>query len=398
MPTKGTIVAGRYQIVRRLGGGGMKEVYEATDTRLANRRCALAQIKDVFSDPSERKQATEAFDREAQILAGLENEHIPRVFEAFSDSNLHYLVMDLVEGKTVEEILTASHGKLPQQGVIAIALQILDTLEYLHGLTPPIIYRDLKPSNVMVTPKGQVKLVDFGIARHFQPTTTVTAIGTMGYAPPEQYQGKIDPRADLYALAATMHQMLTGRDPATQPPFSFPALRSLRADCSQEFENLISAGLQYEVRNRVRSAREFKARLSVVQNSLNLASRARPASVDSSSYNDRTISINQPRRSLSARLSPTFRTVIISSLLVLLVYAVGSLVLYISPPAPEAVPTPEVSETSRNEVTTEPSPALNALDDLERQTKDRPTDPNSWAQLGIALAYQAREDEASYLK
>jgi serine/threonine protein kinase len=400
MPTTGKIVAGRYLIVRRLGGGGMKEVYEARDTRLANRRCALAQIKDVFSDPSSRKQATEAFEREAQILAGLENEHIPRVFDAFSDSSLHYLVMDLVEGKTVEEMLIASGGKLPQQGVIAIALQILETLEYLHGLKPPIIYRDLKPSNVMVTSKGQVKLVDFGIARHFQPTTTVTAIGTQGYAPPEQYRGKIDPRADLYALAATMHQMLTGRDPATEPPFSFPTLRSLKPDCSEEFENLISDGLKYDVQNRVRSASDFELRLRLVRDSLSLAGSVGPAKSDSSRHSDITVPLAKPRIDSLVHLSLRFKTAIIGLLGMLVL---GTLFIWFAtsqnttPGVPDLVATPEAGGAAPT-VTSVPSPVADALSDLEKETRDRPDDPNAWARLGSALAYKARDDEASYLK
>ena len=105
--------------------------------------------------------------------------------------------------------------------MIDVALQVLDTLEYLHNLQPPVIYRDLKPSNVMLTPSGQVKLIDFGIARHFQPLSNATMIGTQGYAPPEQYRGKVETRSDLYALGATMHHALSGRDPALEPPFSF---------------------------------------------------------------------------------------------------------------------------------------------------------------------------------
>lgn len=399
MPVQSTIVAGRYQIVRRLGGGGMKEVYEASDTRLANRRCALAEIKDVFSDPASRKQATEAFEREAQILAGLENEHIPRVFDAFSDSNLHYIVMDLVEGKTVEEVLAASGGKLPQQGVIGIALQILETLEYLHGLKPPIIYRDLKPSNVMITSKGQVKLVDFGIARHFQPTTTVTAIGTQGYAPPEQYRGKIDPRADLYALAATIHHMLTGRDPSTEPPFSFPTLRSLRPDCSEEFENLIRDGLQYDVQKRVRSANEFESRLRLVRDSSAPSGSVAPAKVVSPPYGDSTVPLTKPRRNLLATLRPALAT----ALILLGLLAFGTLVTWLrsgtdtNQPAPDVAATPEIGGTPAL-VTTEPSPAANALSDLEQETKLRADDPNAWSRLGTALAYKARNDEGSYLK
>ena len=225
-----TIVGGRYRVTRPLGGGGMKLVYLAEDMRLASRQCALAEMVDSFTSPETQKQAVAAFQREADMLAQLSNEHIPRVFDRFSDQNHHYLVMEYIDGITLEQKLQNAGGKLPESEVIDVALQVLDTLEYLHNLEPPVIYRDLKPSNVMLTPSEQVKLIDFGIARFFQPLSNATMIGTQGYAPPEQYRGKVESRSDLYALGATMHHALSGRDPALEPPFSFPPLRSLCPD------------------------------------------------------------------------------------------------------------------------------------------------------------------------
>ena len=146
-------------------------------------------------------------------------------------------------------------GKLPPESVIAIAVQVLDTLEYLHNLTPPVIYRDLKPSNVMISPGGQAKLIDFGIARHFQPLTNATMIGTQGYAPPEQYRGKVETRSDLYALGATMHQALSGRDPAVEAPFSFPPLRKLCPDLNPTLAAIVDQSLAYDVVNRPYDAR-----------------------------------------------------------------------------------------------------------------------------------------------
>jgi serine/threonine protein kinase len=181
-----TIVGGRYRVVKPLGGGGMKLVYLAEDLRLAARRCALAEVVDNFTDPNAQRQAITAFEREADMLARLSNEHIPRVFDRFSEQNHHYLVMEYIDGVTLEEELKRAGGRMPEARMIDIALQILDTLTYLHGLLPPVIYRDLKPSNVMLTAGGQAKLIDFGIARHFQPLQNATMIGTQGYAPPEQ--------------------------------------------------------------------------------------------------------------------------------------------------------------------------------------------------------------------
>jgi len=152
--------------------------------------------------------------------------------------------------------------------VIELALQVLDTLEYLHNLEPPVIYRDLKPSNLMLTPSGQIKLIDFGIARLFQPLSNATMIGTQGYAPPEQYRGKVESRSDLYALGATMHHALSGRDPALEPPFSFPPLRSLCPDVTPALADVVDQALKYDVILRVADAAEFRHRLTEIKSGL----------------------------------------------------------------------------------------------------------------------------------
>src|SRR5215831_9122631 len=217
-----TIVGGRYRVVKPLGGGGMKMVYLAEDLRLAARPSALAEMVDSFTSPEMQKQAIAAFQREADMLAQLSNEHIPRVFDRFSEQNRHYL-------------------------------------------EPPVIYRDLKPSNVMLATYGQVKLIDFGIARLFQPQSNATMIGTQGYAPPEQYRGKAEFRSDLYALGATMHHALSGRDPAVEPPFSFPPLRAVFPAVTQDLAELFDQLLQYDVVLRIPDAMSFKSRLLSVQ-------------------------------------------------------------------------------------------------------------------------------------
>ena len=260
-----TIIGGRYKVLRPLGGGGMKLVYLAEDLRLASRPCALAEMVDSFTSPDMQKQAVAAFQREADMLAQLSNEHIPRVFDRFSEANHHYLVMEYIEGVTLEEKLRANGGKLAEEEVIDVALQVLDTLEYLHNLEPPVVYRDLKPSNVMISRNAQAKLIDFGIARLFQPSTNATMIGTQGYAPPEQYRGKVETRSDLYALGATMHHALSGRDPALEPPFSFPPLHSLCPQAKPGLCELVDDALKYDVALRVSDAAEFKRRLMSIR-------------------------------------------------------------------------------------------------------------------------------------
>jgi len=266
-----TIVGGRYRVMKPLGGGGMKLVYLAEDLRLAARPCALAEMVDSFTSPDTQKQAVAAFQREADMLAQLSNEHIPRVFDRFSDQNHHYLVMEFIDGITLEQKLKDAGGKLPEEAVIDVALQVLDTLEYLHNLEPPVIYRDLKPSNVMLTPSGQAKLIDFGIARLFQPLSNATMIGTQGYAPPEQYRGKVEFRSDLYALGATMHHALSGRDPALEPPFSFPPLRPLCPGITPALADLVDQALKYDLVLRMADAAEFKQRLMAIKSGVSPA-------------------------------------------------------------------------------------------------------------------------------
>ncbi|MGD0074305.1 MAG: protein kinase [Candidatus Binataceae bacterium] len=273
MISTNTIVGGRYRVVKALGGGGMKLVYLAEDLRLAARPCALAEMVDSITNPQMQNQAVAAFQREADMLAELSNEHIPRIYDRFNEQNRHYLVMEYVDGVTLEQALKAAGGKLDQERVLAIASQILDTLDYLHNLEPPVIYRDLKPSNVMLTPNGQVKLIDFGIARHFQPLSNATMIGTQGYAPPEQYRGKVELRSDLYALGATIHHALTGRDPTTEPPFSFPPLQKVTPDVNPALAEVVDSALSYDVEKRIATATEFKHRLL----SLQIGASATPA-------------------------------------------------------------------------------------------------------------------------
>jgi serine/threonine protein kinase len=260
-----SIIGGRYRVTKPLGGGGMKMVYLAEDMRLASRPCALAEMVDSFTDPTMQQQAVAAFQREADMLAQLSNEHIPRVFDRFSEQNHHYLVMEYVDGTTLEDVLKTSGGKLGEASIIDIAVQVLDTLQYLHNLQPPVVYRDLKPSNVMLGRNGQVKLIDFGIARFFLPQSNATMIGTQGYAPPEQYRGRAEARSDLYALGATMHHALSGRDPAAEPPFSFPKLKTLCPNVNPSLTNLVDQALEYDVVHRMADAAEFKERLLAIK-------------------------------------------------------------------------------------------------------------------------------------
>jgi serine/threonine protein kinase len=256
--TSGTVLQNRYEIERLLGGGGMGMVYLAHDHRLANRPCAVKEMVDHFIDQQQRIEANDYFAREADTLAQLKHAAIPAITDRFDDQNRHYLVMEYVEGRNLEEEIAVRGGPLPEGLIIDIARQLCEVLAYLHGSTPPVVYRDMKPSNVMLTPKGRVVLVDFGIARLFKSARKGTMIGTLGFAPPEQYQGVVDPRSDIYSLGATLHYVLTGRDPEKFPPFSFPPIRDLRPEVSTNLAGAIDRALAYQAEARPASIQDFR--------------------------------------------------------------------------------------------------------------------------------------------
>jgi hypothetical protein len=254
----GTVLQHRYAVERLIGGGGMGMVYLAHDQRLSNRPCAIKEMVDHFIDPQQRIEANQYFAQEADTLAQLKHPAIPAISDRFDDQNRHYLVMEYVAGRNLEEELAVRGGPLPEGLVIDVARQLSEVLGYLHGLNPPLIYRDMKPSNVMLTEAGRAVLVDFGIARLFKAQRKGTMIGTLGFAPPEQYQGIADPRSDIYSLGATLHYVLTGRDPEKFPPFSFPPVRELRPDISRNLAGAIDRALAYEMAGRPTTIGEFR--------------------------------------------------------------------------------------------------------------------------------------------
>ena len=260
---QGTVLQGRYEILKVLGVGGMGAVYKARDRRFEGieRICA---VKEIFSDlsPAALQESVSTFNREAQILATLNHPAIPKVYDYFTEGQRSYLVMEFVEGKDLETILRETPGFLPVEMVVDWALQLCDVLQYLHSHKPnPIIFRDLKPSNIMLTPEGRIMLVDFGIARVFQRGIKGTMVGTEGYAPPEQYRGIMDPRSDIYSLGATLHHLLTKIDPRTEPPFSFQErpIRAINPAVPPALESVIMKALEYEMDKRFSSAEEMRA-------------------------------------------------------------------------------------------------------------------------------------------
>jgi len=202
MLQSGSMLQSRYRILRRIGGGGMGMVYLAEDTRLPGRMCAIKEMSPAQLAPQDRNWAINGFRQEAQMLANLNHPGLTSVTDFIPEAGNWYLVMDYVEGETLQERLKrARGGRLSLDEVLNITRQLCDVLEYLHRQSPSVVFRDLKPGNVMLTPQGEVKLIDFGIARFFKPgqTRDTVNLGTPGYAAPEQYGGlgQSDPRADV---------------------------------------------------------------------------------------------------------------------------------------------------------------------------------------------------------
>ncbi|MDY7042302.1 MAG: serine/threonine-protein kinase, partial [Chloroflexota bacterium] len=278
--SKGTLLQGRYEIVRVLAVGGMSIVYQARDLRFSNvtKLCAIKEMVNSAPDPHLRDLAVQNFEREANILATLSHPSVPKIFDYFSEGTRSYLVMELVEGDDLETMLNQDPDFLTDQQVIEWAIQICDVLDYLHSYTPPIIYRDIKPPNLMLDKHGRVMLVDFGIAKVFQTGQKGTMIGTEGYSPPEQYRGAAEPRGDLYALGATMHHLLTKRDPRLEPPFSFHErpIRSCNPGVSAGLEAIVMRALEYDVERRFESADAMKQALLLLSSPAQGAGEMQP--------------------------------------------------------------------------------------------------------------------------
>ena len=244
----------RYYLTRVIKQGGQGAVYEGVGQDGAV--YAIKEMLEQFASPKERDEAVMRFEAEADLLQRLRHPGIPRVYASFTDDNRRYLVMDFVRGDDLEHIV-GKQGAIPEATVLGWAAQICDVLAYLHGQKPPIIFRDIKPSNIMLRPDKRIQLVDFGIAKVLQSAVRGTQIGTPGYAPPEQYQGLASDASDVYALCATLHHLLTGRDPQNEAPFSFPSLRSLKPEISERTDRAVAKGLQMRPEDRYQSIEEL---------------------------------------------------------------------------------------------------------------------------------------------
>ena len=254
---------GRYIVKKILGQGGMGAALLATDIRLDSKAVVIKELISDNTDPAQLQEDVRNFKREVATLAHLDHPLIPNVTDHFQEGSRYFMVQEYVEGENLEERMDRVNQPMKEREALGYASEVLDILDYLSQETPPIVHRDIKPANIIVGTKDKrAHLVDFGIARadvvrNVQRKQT-SALGTPGYAPPEQYQGNADPRSDLYALAATLHHLLTNRDPRDHPPFTYPPARALNPQLSPDIEKVLSRALINEINQRYQSAAAMK--------------------------------------------------------------------------------------------------------------------------------------------
>ncbi len=278
----GTVVQGRYQIVGVLGVGGMGSVYQARDLRFPSvtKLCALKEMLNRATEPHLRKLIVENFEREANILATLDHPAVPDISDYFSEDNRSFLVMEFVGGKNLESLLEEAEEPFPADKVLIWAIQVSEVLAYLHSHKPdPIVFRDMKPSNIMLDLHDRIRVIDFGIAKAIQSKERGTMIGTEGFSPPEQYRGEAGPASDVYAWGATVHALLTNRDPRLEPPFSFAErpIRELNPDVPPAFDAIITRTLSYDAEDRYPSAIELSEALKALAQPSAAAAVSAPA-------------------------------------------------------------------------------------------------------------------------
>ncbi len=251
----GTVLQGRYRIVDVLGRGGFGAVYRCEDLRLPGKHWALKEL--ICPEPGLVKEARRNFEREAHMLSALRHRSLPVIVDYFSEGESTYLVMEEVEGRTLAQLID-DDGPASEGEALRWALETARVLDYLHSQEPPVIFRDLKPENVMVTEDRHLKLIDFGLARHFDPGKhrDTEAIGSVGYAPPEIWEdaGQTDARSDVYSLGATLYFVLTGRPPS--PVYGTHRLAPYRPDLGRDLEALVLRCMEPEPEARYANAAE----------------------------------------------------------------------------------------------------------------------------------------------
>src|SRR5256714_9622109 len=260
---------GRYVIKKILGEGGVGAALLATDLRLDSKPVVIKELISDNTDPAKLQEDVRNFKREVATLAHLDHPLIPNVTDHFQEGPRYFMVQEYVEGENLEERMDRVNQPMKEREALGYASEVLDILDYLSQETPPIVHRDIKPANIIIGTKDKrAHLVDFGIARADETRNAqrkqTTALGTPGYAPPEQYQGNAEPRSDLYALAATLYYLLTDRDPTECPPFQFPPARTVNPLLSADIEAVLTRALMLDINQRYQTALEMKRDIDAI--------------------------------------------------------------------------------------------------------------------------------------
>src|SRR5881394_3800048 len=268
----GKVLNHRYEIVRRIGGGGMGAVYLAKDKNLGDAARAVKEMIESHLDDAQHEKAIADFKRESLLLTELEHASIPTVYDYFYEdiSERFYLVMKFIPGSDLASRLRAAPGgRIDELMITEWGMQVADVLHYLHTRPQPLIYRDLKPANLMFDSNlSRIMLIDFGIARWVNKKEKgVTAVGTMGYAPPELSSGQADPRVDIYSLGATLFHLVTGSDPQDNPLLIFdftknPRPRQVNPQLTSEIEQVLIRSVEYKPEHRFSSCAEMRDALA----------------------------------------------------------------------------------------------------------------------------------------
>ncbi len=250
----GDILEGKYEILKKIGQGGMSVVYLAMNIKL-NKQWAVKEVQKNGFDQVEQSETVHKLIGEAEMMKKLDHHALPTIVDIIDKENFIYIVMDYIEGQSLDKILK-EYGPQPEEVVIGWAKQLCDALSFLHAQKPPIVYRDMKPSNVMLKPEGNIKIIDFGIAREYKDDgqNDTTILGTKGYAPPEQYNAQSEPRSDIFALGMTMHHLLTGVDPKRS---EYKQVRAWNSNCSEGIEAIIDKCVQPAIENRYQNCADL---------------------------------------------------------------------------------------------------------------------------------------------
>lgn len=250
----GSVIDEKYEILREIGRGGMSVVYLAMDTHL-NKQWAVKEIKKQGSSKND-EIIVNSLLAEANLMKRLDHPALPRIVDIIDNGVTIYVIMDYIEGESLDNILN-EYGSQPEKSVIEWAKQLCDALSYLHSQKPPIIYRDMKPANIMLKPEGNIKIIDFGIAREYkeQNLKDTTVLGTRGYAPPEQYSGQTDARSDIFALGMTMYHLLTGVKPVSGEAYT--PVRAKNPQLSEGIEIIINKCVEPAPENRYQNCQDL---------------------------------------------------------------------------------------------------------------------------------------------